>query len=124
MGALQVAAAENFVSKNLSEVRKPSALLSSIIRRYAEGGDVPGHDGPGGVGGGYGRCAAPGSQRLPQSTRLGSVSTPRLHKIYPPPVSCVVWFLCLVNRPDRPSWSTHDENAACNAVCECRADAV
>lgn len=64
MGTLQVAAAENFVSKNLSEVRKPSALLSSIIRRYAEGGDVSGHDGPVGVGGGYGRCAAPGSQRL------------------------------------------------------------
>ena len=71
--AVQVAAAENFVSKNLSEVRKPSALLSSIIKRYAEGGDVSGHDAPGGAGGGAGggfaRCAAPGSRHLAPTVR-------------------------------------------------------
>ena len=69
---VQVAAAENFVGKDLSEVRKPSALLSSIIKRYSEAGDLGanfdggggGYGGGGGGGSGYGRHA---HLQLPQS---------------------------------------------------------
>lgn len=38
--ARQMAATESFAAKNLGNVRKPSALLSAIIRRYEAGGDL------------------------------------------------------------------------------------
>lgn len=36
----QMAAAEAFAAKSFGVVRKPSALLSSIIRRFEAGGDL------------------------------------------------------------------------------------